>query len=64
MSTNTRLWRKQFTEDQLDLWGEDLAKDMISYYHDMVKRDPKTAEISLACIQKIKEYYFYDEARR
>lgn len=50
------LWKKQFTEEQLDLWGEDLAEEMIDYYHDMVKRgvDPS---VSLSCIEKIKDYY-------
>lgn len=60
MSTKVKiksdLWKKQFTEDQLELWGVELAEDMIDYYHDMITRkfDP---DVSLSCIEKIKEYY-------
>lgn len=59
MSTKAKLWNKQFTEEQLELWGDELAQDMIDYYHEMIKRDAskKNVSLCLSCIEKIKEYY-------
>lgn len=58
MSTKTNeLWKTQFSEEQLELWGDYLAEDMIDYYHSIMIQDPKQAALSISCIEKIKEYY-------